>query len=113
MMIYVKRMVYFVEFLLFYLWELILANVVIAYDAVTPTHYMRPAVIHMPLSSRSDLSIFIVANLISMTPGTLSLDVSSDKSTLYIHCMYVDDVEKLRERLKTRIESKVLRIWQS
>ena len=112
-MIHLKRIVYFIDFLLFYLWELMLSNLVVAYDAVTLKHYMKPAVISMPLSARSDLGIFSVANLISMTPGTLSLDVSSDRSTLYIHCMYVDDVKKLRKRLKDRIESKVLRIFQS
>lgn len=74
---------------------------------------MKPGVIAMPLSAKTDFQIFLVANLISMTPGTLSLDVSSDKKTLYIHSMYVEDVEKIRKELKQGIESRVLKIFKN
>lgn len=100
------------EFLCFYIKEIILSNLKIAYDIITPTHHMKPGVIGMPLSTKTDLQTFLVANLISMTPGTLSLDVSSDQKTLYIHSMYIKDVEKLKTDLKKGIESRILKIFK-
>ena len=85
------------------------SSFIVAHDAVTPTHYMRPGVIGMPLATHSSKAIFVVAHLITMTPGTLSLDVSTDCKTLYIHCMYLKDVQKTRRKLKD-IEHRVLRI---
>ena len=113
---FIHRLYYLVEFILFYLWEIVLSSLIVAHDAMTMTHYMKPGVIGMPLSAKSELEIFIVANLITMTPGTLALDVSTDRKTLYIHCMYgldtEEDIPKMQQRLKTRIEQKVLRLWE-
>lgn len=96
------------SFLLFYLKEVIISNFRVAYDVLTPTNYANPAIIAMPLDARTDFEILMVANLISMTPGTMSLDVSTDRKTLYIHAMFVEDVEQLKIELKDSIEKKVL-----
>ena len=98
----------FVSFLLFYLKEVLISNARVAYDVLTPTDHAKPAIIALPLDARTDLEILLVANLISMTPGTLSMDVSTDRKTLYIHAMFVEDVEQLKTELKTSIEARVL-----
>ena len=54
-----------------------------------------PAIIIMPLDVKTDAGILLVANLISLTPGTLSLDVSEDRKNLKIHAMFADDPEEL------------------
>lgn len=89
-----------IRFIGFFLWELILSNLKVAYDVLTPTHYMQPGVIAFPLEARTDGEITIVANLISLTPGTLSLDVSSDRKVLYIHVMYLHDEAEVMESLR-------------
>ncbi len=99
-----------VTFILFYLFELFRSNLIIAWDIVTPTHYMRPGVIAIPLEAKTDVEITVLCNLITMTPGTLSLDVSEDRKVLYIHAMYIDDVEKLRQQTKDSLERRVLDI---
>ena len=76
---------------------------------VTPTHYMKPAVIAVPLDARTEGEIALVANLISLTPGTLSLDVSSDRRVLYLHVMYLDDLEQTRAQIK-QFEARVLEL---
>jgi multicomponent Na+:H+ antiporter subunit E len=86
---------------LFYIWELIKSNVRVAYEVLTPTHTMKPGVIGLPLEVESDAGITILANLITMTPGTLSLDVSNDRRMLFIHAMYIDDEEGLRRISRT------------
>lgn len=95
-------------FAVFYLWELILANLRVAYDVVTPTHHMRPGILAIPLDARTDVEITMLANLITLTPGTLSLDVSTDRRVLYIHAMYIDDAEAVRRRVKRGYERRVL-----
>ena len=62
----------------------------------------------MPLDAKSDGEIFLVADLISLTPGSLSLDVSPDGKTLYVHAMFVDDPEALRRDLKQGMERRVI-----
>jgi multicomponent Na+:H+ antiporter subunit E len=96
----------------FTVWELILANLRVAYDVLTPRYYARPGVIGIPLDARSDVEITLLANLITLTPGTLSLDVSSDRSTLYIHIMYIDedDLEIARRTIKDGFERRVLEV---
>jgi multicomponent Na+:H+ antiporter subunit E len=99
-----------IGFALFFLWELVLANLRVAYDVVTPQHHMRPAVVAIPLDARTDLEIMLLANLITLTPGSMSLDVSADRSTLYLHAMYVDDLEAFRRELKDGFERRLLEL---
>lgn len=98
------------SFLAFYLRELIHANLRVAYDALTPVHYMRPAMLAIPLDARTDLEILLLVNLITMTPGTVSLDVSTDRRVLYLHAMYVEDPDALRLQIKSNLERRVLEL---
>ena len=99
------------RFAIFYLWQLILANLRVAYDVATPTHYMRPGVIAVPLDAKSDAEITLLANLITLTPGTLSLDLSEDRRVLYVHVMYIgNDVEQARGQIKEGLERRVLQV---
>jgi multicomponent Na+:H+ antiporter subunit E len=99
-----------VSFIAFFLWELFLANLRVAYDVITPTQYMRPGIVAIPLTAKTDTEITLLANLISLTPGTLSLDVSDDRSVLYIHAMFVDDPDELRHEIKAGFERRVLEV---
>lgn len=111
---YVIKLPKVVSFAGFFIWELTLANLKIAHDVLTPTHHMVPGVIGIPLEARTDAEITLLANLISLTPGTLSLDVSSDRKTLYIHAMYIDegDIEEQRRKLKDGFERRLLEIMR-
>lgn len=99
-------------FLVFYTKEVLLSNLRVAYDVLTPSDKSTPAIIALPLSAHTDLEILIVANLISMTPGTLSMDVSTDRKTLYIHAMFVEDAEALEADLKKNFEGRVLSLMR-
>ena len=94
-----------------FLRDLVVSNLRVAYDVLTPTHYMRPAVVAVPLRAKTDGAITILANMISLTPGTLSLDVSSDRSVLYLHVMYLDDEADLREQIH-KLEDRVLALLE-
>ncbi len=99
-----------VRFTAFYLGQVVLSNLRVAYDVLPPTHYMRPGIIALPLDAKTDEEITLLANLITLTPGTLSLDVSPDRRTLYIQAMYIDDLERVRRELKEGLERRVLEV---
>lgn len=106
-LIKIKQIVFFVAF---YIWELILSNLRVIHDVLTPRQYMQPGIISIPLDAKSDLELLVLANLISMTPGTLSIDISPDKKILYLHVMYLKDSELFRQEIKTRFEDRVLEV---
>ncbi|RFA30361.1 Na+/H+ antiporter subunit E [Alkalilimnicola ehrlichii] len=99
----------FIGFIFFFIWDLLKSNLRVAYDVITPSHHMRPGVIGVPLDAETDAEITILANLITVTPGTLSLDVSGDRKTLYIHAMYIDNEEELRKDIKN-LERRVIEL---
>ena len=108
---YPARVPRFLGFIVFFLKELIQANLRVAFDIVTPPWHMKPGVIAMPLSARTEMEITMVANLISLTPGTLSLDVSDDRKVLYSPAMLLDDEEELRRNLK-EMEHRALELFR-
>lgn len=97
-----------VSFVLFLLGELVVSNLRVAYEVITPGHSMQPGVIAVPLDATTDAEITLLANLITLTPGTLSLDVSDDRKVLYVHAMYAGDPEALRREIKDGFERRVL-----
>jgi multicomponent Na+:H+ antiporter subunit E len=99
-----------IRFIFFFIYELIKANIQVAYDVITPTFYMKPGIVSVPLDAKTDLEITLLANVISLTPGTLSLDVSDDKKVLYVHAMYVRDKDEFIQSIKNGFEKKLLNI---
>jgi multicomponent Na+:H+ antiporter subunit E len=108
---YPARIPRILGFLGFFIKELLMANLKVGFDILTPPWHMKPGVIAMPLDARTELEITMVANLISLTPGTLSLDVSDDRKVLYIHAMFLDDEEELRRNLK-EMEYRALELFR-
>jgi len=91
----------------FFLYDLVVSSFRVAWDIVTPTHRSNPGIVEVPLDVKSDLELLLVTNLISLTPGTLSLDVSEDRKTLIVHAMFVDDPDALIAELKNGMERMV------
>lgn len=107
---YFSRIHHVLGFALYYVWEIILSNLRVAYDVMMPTPRIRPGVLAIPLDAKTDAEITMLANLITLTPGSVSLDVSSDRRFLYLHAMYIDDLEKYRESIKNNMERRVLEV---
>jgi multicomponent Na+:H+ antiporter subunit E len=98
-----------VGFALFYVAELVLSSLRVAVDVCRPRLDVCPGVVGIPLRARTDAEITVLANLISLTPGTLSLDVSPDRRTLYVHAMdLADGPESLRADVRATLEARVL-----
>lgn len=109
---YVSKVQQVILFLVFFMYELLKANLRVAWEVLTPGMSMSPAIVSIPLDVDSDLEILLLANIITLTPGTLSLDVSTDKQTLYVHAMYVYDVDRFRRRIKNGFERRVAELFR-
>jgi multicomponent Na+:H+ antiporter subunit E len=107
---YFSRIRQFASFVLYYLRNLMLANLRVAYDVVTPPLHMRPAIIAVPLDARTDLEITMLANLVTMTPGSFSVDIAEDRRTLYVHAMFAADPDAVRREIKDGLERRVLEL---
>ena len=106
------RIVHFVGFILFYILEVLKSNLRVAHDVLTPTHKMNPEVIAVDVLGMTDRQLLFMANFITMTPGTLGLCFSEDKSRLYIHAMYIDgDREAVSAELFNTYGKRVRRVF--
>lgn len=108
---YAQRVPRFLLFIGFFVKELLRANYKVAFDVLTPPWHMQPGVIALPLTVETDLEITLLANFISLTPGTLSLDVSNDRKVLYIHAMFLQDEAALVAELK-EAERRILEVMR-
>ena len=107
---YFYRVPKIVSFFFFFLYELIKANVQVAYDVITPKYFFKPGIVRYPVNATTDFEINLLATFISLTPGTLIMDISDDKKAIYIHVMYLKDEEAFIRSLKTGVERKLLEI---
>ncbi len=111
--LYFVRVYRIVRLAIYFLWELTLSSIRVAWDVIRPFPRNQPAIIEMPLSVKSDIEILLVTNLISLTPGTLSVDVLPDRSTLLVHAMFADDPEGLVAELKNGMERMVAEVFEA
>lgn len=93
---------------LLFVQELILSALRVAALVVRPRLDLKPALIAFPLTARSDVEITLLANLITLTPGTLSVDVSADRTQLLIHAIDVTDREALIRGIREGLEKRVI-----
>jgi len=93
-----------IRFLRIFSWELIVSNIRVFLTVLGPFHKMTPAIVAIPLDIDSDGEITLLANMITLTPGTLSLDVSDDRRFLYVHGMHIKDIEAFKQEIKGGFE---------
>jgi multicomponent Na+:H+ antiporter subunit E len=107
---YAPRVMHALGLIAFFLWDLFLSNLLVAYDVIRPRLRLQPGVIAIPLDAKSDVEITLLANLITVTPGSLSLDVSADREILYLHVMHFEDPEEVRRKVKNGFERRILAV---
>jgi len=107
---YDNRLWHQVTLLGFFMRELFISSIRVAWEVLTPGYDMKAGVVAIPLDVKTDLEITMLANLISLTPGTLSIDVSKDRSKLFVHNMYLgDSVEQSILEIKEELEQRIMR----
>jgi multicomponent Na+:H+ antiporter subunit E len=96
----------------FFVWELMLANVRVALDVLRPRTGIRPAVVAIPLDVTSDDEILLLSMLINITPGSVTIDLTDDRRTLYVHVMHMKSAEESRREIKSGFERRVKLLFE-
>jgi multicomponent Na+:H+ antiporter subunit E len=99
---------------LLFLYELLLSAVRVAWLVVQPNlrAKLKPGIIAFPLRVTRDAEITLLANLITLTPGTLSVDVSDDRRLLYVHAIHVSDREALVRDIANGFEQRIIEVFE-
>lgn len=107
---YGSKLFNLVSFGIYFIRILIQANLTVAKEVVTPRFNMTPRFVRYPVKGMTPLQITSLANAITLTPGTLSVDVLDNDEVLLVHCMYakdraaaIKDLDELRDRLMTEV----------
>ena len=97
---------------LFFVWELLLANFRVARDVLGIRTHIQPAVVALPLEPASDAEITLLAALITLTPGSTSIDVSPDRRTMYVHIVNLEgsNTEDAIREMKEGFERRLLEV---
>src|SRR5690606_4790039 len=98
---------------LLFLYELGVRAIKVAKIVLTPDlkSVLNPAIVAVPLNVTSDAEIALLANLITLTPGTLSVDVSDDRRTLYVHVLALSSRDELIAEIANGFERKVKEVF--
>ncbi|GAB4471391.1 MAG: Na+/H+ antiporter subunit E [Burkholderiaceae bacterium] len=94
------------------LWDIVLSNIEIARRILGPESAIRPRFVWVPLAIRDPHGIVTLAGIITMTPGTLSSDLSEDRRWLLVHAFNVDDEAALVATIKRRYEAPLREIFE-
>lgn len=108
----IYRPVYLVRFVGIILLDIIQANFTVARLILGRPQRLQPAFISVPLILKSDVAISFLANVITLTPGTVSARLSSDRRHLLVHALNVSDVEALAYTIKSRYEKPLKEIFE-
>jgi len=92
--------------------DIVKSNLIVARQVLGPESRVRPAFVWVPLDIRDPHGIVALAAIITLTPGTLSSDLSEDRHHLLVHALHVDDAEALVADIKQRYESPLREIFE-
>ncbi|MCD7059422.1 Na+/H+ antiporter subunit E [Pelagibacterium xiamenense] len=109
-----RRMWRIVSLIGLFLYELMMSAIRVAVLVAAPDmgRRVRPAIIAYPLTVTSDVEITLLSSLITLTPGTLSVDVSKDRKTLYVHVLELHDEKETIRSIRTGFEAKIIEVFE-
>ena len=93
------------------IWDILIANVVVAALVLGPGARLRPVFFEVPLTLSDPLAISLLASMVTITPGTVSVALTPDARLLHVHALSAEDTEELLARIKARYERPLLEIF--
>lgn len=107
----IRRPLLALRLLAIFLWDIVVANLVVAKLVLGPRRALQPCFVYLQLELENDFAIVLLANMITLTPGTVSVDVSPDRRTLVVHCLSEPDPEAAVALIKSRYERPLKEIF--
>jgi multicomponent K+:H+ antiporter subunit E len=108
----VQKPLKFIAFVWLLLGDIIVSNIVVAKQVLGLPERLQPGFVVIPLDLTEALPITMLASTISLTPGTVSIEISEDQKTLYVHALHVTDETKLVDHIKHRYEQPIKEIFE-
>ncbi|MCX7871532.1 MAG: Na+/H+ antiporter subunit E [bacterium] len=107
-----QRYLWFLYYIIIFLYEVIKANIDVAYRILSPNMPIKPGIVKVKTSIKSDAFLTILANSITLTPGTLSVDIDKENGYIYVHWIYVRDVdvEAVTKKIAYKFEKILMKI---
>ena len=93
------------------LWDIVVANIAVAVRVLGPVRRLQPAFVWVPLELDDEFAITVLASIISLTPGTVSVDVTEDRRRLLVHCLDAADEAQVVAEIKQRYEKPLTEIF--
>lgn len=110
-MSYIRKTYWIFLFAGFYIISVIKANLYLAWDVLTPKMLMNPGIITIKLELESKSALLLFSNLVSMTPGTLVIDLDPEKNEAAVHVLYLRDEKAIRAEIYA-IQCRIKRIFE-
>lgn len=117
---YFRRCVGLLIFVPYVLWQILRSNLSMAWTIIQPERglnkRLNPAIVTIPLTVSTDLEITLLATIITLTPGTLSMDLGindAGKQVLYVHSLLAEDPEEFRDEILTNFEQPILKLTRA
>ena len=92
--------------------DILLANLAVALKVLGPVKDLQPGFVEVPLDLRDSFAITVLTSTVSLTPWTVSADVSEDRTRLLVHALHVEDPEALVAEIKQRYEGPIKEIFE-
>ena len=102
-----------ISYVLIVMYDIIKSNIIVAGIVLfKPVSQLQPAWVAVPLDLHTPEAITVLAGTITMTPGTVTADMSGDGNTLLVHCLHAPDPDEVRDDIKARYEARLMRIFE-
>lgn len=109
----IRRPLKLLRFVAVVLYDIVVANLIVARRILGRPEHLRPAFVSLPLDLKSDLAISLLANTICLTPGTVSACLSPDRRSLLVHGLHVPDASGLAATIKARYEAPLKEVFEA
>ena len=104
----VSKIYYILEFIVYYLFQLVRSNIYLAYITLSPQLNIKSGFIEVPLTLKSDFGILLFSNLVSMTPGSLVTNIPENRKTVTVHVLYTINDEEMHAEVQ-QMQQKIKR----
>ena len=109
----IRRPLTLLRFIAVVLYDIVVANLIVARRILGRPEHLRPAFVTLPLDLTSDLAISLLANTICLTPGTVSARLAPDRRSLLVHGLHVPDAAELVATIKARYEAPLKEVFEA
>ncbi|UTT42854.1 Na+/H+ antiporter subunit E [Exiguobacterium aurantiacum] len=107
---YMRRVFAAFKLIALFIKELIMSNIDVVKVLLSPKLDIEPGIIEVPTQLKSDWELTLLASLISLTPGTLSMDFSEDKKSIFVHSIHVPDKEQMIREIHDSFEKAIMEV---